>query len=55
VNADGTIRITARYYTKEQAIQHILSFGAHVKILEPPELVQAFRDHLLGILQLYEP
>lgn len=55
VNTDGTIRTSAHYYTKEQAIQHIISFGVHVKILGPPELVQAFRDHVLRISQLYGP
>ncbi|GIP33571.1 YafY family protein [Paenibacillus sp. J2TS4] len=53
-NPDGTQQVTAYYYTKEKAIQHIISFGIHVKVLGPPEMVKALYSHVLQISHLYE-
>jgi predicted DNA-binding transcriptional regulator YafY len=54
LNSDKTIQVSACYYMKEQAIRHIISFGVHVKILEPLELIRAFRNHVNRIAQLYQ-
>ncbi|CAM4483787.1 MAG: YafY family protein [Paenibacillus macerans] len=53
LNADGTLHVSAYYYTVEQAVQHIIRFGVQAKVLGPPELIQAFRSHVLKIAGLY--
>ncbi|MFP4976759.1 helix-turn-helix transcriptional regulator [Paenibacillus sp. CN-4] len=51
--ADGKLQVRAFYYTKEQAVQHIASFGVNVRIVAPQEFIQAFCSHLDDILELY--
>lgn len=52
-NPDGTLQVSAYYYTVEQAVEHIIRFGVHAKVLEPPEFVQALHDRALQIARLY--
>lgn len=53
-NPDGTLLIKAYYYSREKAVQHLLSFGIHVRVLAPPEFIDEFRCQVLQISRLYQ-
>ncbi len=47
--ADGRYRLTVPYSQTEELIMDILRHGAHVKVIDPPELREAVRrEHLLA-------
>ncbi|KPV57499.1 hypothetical protein QJ48_21725 [Paenibacillus sp. A3] len=50
---DGTILADACYYSKESAIQHLMSFGTNATLLAPSELVDDFRKQIAEIAKIY--
>lgn len=53
VQADGTMQVTAYYYTKENAIRHIMSYGKDVALVGPPGLVGDLQGHIADLAKLY--
>jgi predicted DNA-binding transcriptional regulator YafY len=50
---DGTIHVTKDFYTMEQAISEILSYGKQVRIIHPQALIAKFIKHIEDMKQLY--
>ncbi|WP_240417142.1 helix-turn-helix transcriptional regulator [Paenibacillus periandrae] len=53
-NPDGTISVTAHYSSKEKAVQNILSYSSHVKLIDPPELIAELQGHIMKMVQIYK-
>lgn len=53
-NQDGTINVVRDYYTMDQAISQILSYGNQVRIIYPKELITKLTKHIEQIKQLYK-
>ncbi|WP_028609822.1 helix-turn-helix transcriptional regulator [Paenibacillus harenae] len=51
---DGTIKVAARFYSKEAALRRVLGYGTQAKIIEPAELVEQMRNHLSELALLYQ-
>ncbi|RCW48314.1 putative DNA-binding transcriptional regulator YafY [Paenibacillus prosopidis] len=54
VEEDGSMKVTARYFTKEAVLKQVLSYGTEVKLIEPQEMVFQLRNHLAAISRLYD-
>lgn len=52
-NPDGTINVKKNYYTIDQAITQIISFGNKVRIIYPKELILKFIKCLDDTKELY--
>lgn len=53
-NPDGTIHVKKHYYTIDQAITQIISFGNKVRIISPEEFILKFMKCLDDIKKLYK-
>lgn len=54
VEEDGSMKVTARYFTKEAVLKQVLSYGTEARLVEPQEIVSLLRSHLVAIASLYE-
>lgn len=54
INPGGTINVKKNYYTIDQAITQIISFGNKVRIVYPKKLIRSFIKHLDDIKNIYE-
>ncbi|QGH36662.1 WYL domain-containing protein [Gracilibacillus salitolerans] len=52
-NQDGKLSIAKEFYSMDQAISQILSYGNQVRIIYPKELMTTFIEHIEEIRQLY--
>ncbi|WP_068613691.1 helix-turn-helix transcriptional regulator [Paenibacillus tuaregi] len=53
-NPDGSLSVTAHFFSTERAIQIILSYSYHVTLLGPPELIVEFKRHIQRLTEKYK-
>ncbi|TFE28560.1 helix-turn-helix transcriptional regulator [Cohnella luojiensis] len=52
-NPDGSLDVKANFSSKERAIQNILSYGTHVKVIEPQEILEEVKLQVAQMLSHY--
>jgi predicted DNA-binding transcriptional regulator YafY len=53
-NPDGSLSVIASYSSVDRAVQNILSYGANVLIVDPPELIEEIQRHIKNMVKNYK-
>jgi predicted DNA-binding transcriptional regulator YafY len=53
-NPDGSLSVTAEYPGIDRAVQSVLSYGANVLVVDPPELIAELRCHIKEMDKIYK-